>query len=77
MSKNAKKVSDSELARFFLEKVEKDAIIPELFNLFGFDCLVRCTIDPNKLDGLIPVSYTHLFYVTLYYSFSYLYRSKL
>lgn len=25
----------------------------ELFNLFGFDCLVRCTIDPNKLDGLI------------------------
>ena len=28
MSKNAKKVSDSELARFFLEKVEKDAIIP-------------------------------------------------
>ena len=53
MSKNAKKVSDSELARFFLEKVEKDAIIPELFNLFGFDCLVRCSIDPNKLDGLI------------------------
>ena len=53
MCQSVKRVTDGELARFFIETVEKEASIPEIFNIFGFDCLVRCNIDPNQLDGLI------------------------
>ena len=35
MCQSVKRVTDGELARFFIETVEKEAIIPEIFNIFG------------------------------------------
>ena len=42
-----------ELAAFLLEKTKKDAVIPELFDLFGFHRICRSSVDPNLLDDLI------------------------
>lgn len=53
MNKKSRMISDYDLAVFFLEKVDKDVIIQEIFQLFGMDCMVRCCIDSGKLDDLI------------------------
>ena len=53
MNRKSRMISDYDLAVFFLEKVDKDVIIQEIFQLFGMDCMVRCCIDSGKLDDLI------------------------
>jgi len=44
-----------ELAAFLLEKTKKDAVIPELFDLFGFYHIFRSGIDLIQLDNLIQM----------------------
>jgi len=53
MEKEIKRITDSDLAKLFIEKNEKENIISELFNFFGVDCVARCNIDPASLDRLV------------------------
>jgi len=53
MEQDYKKITPADLAGFFLEKADKNSIIPELFNLFGFDCMVRSSVNHSTLDKLI------------------------
>ena len=53
MEHNIKRINNRDLAEFFLAKSDPAAIIPELFNIFGFDCMVRTSVNPEKLDRLI------------------------
>ncbi|MBQ8814652.1 MAG: exo-alpha-sialidase [Lachnospiraceae bacterium] len=53
MNEKYEKMTSENLAVFFIKNAEPTAIIPEIFSLFGFDCMVRCSIDPEKLDALI------------------------
>ncbi len=41
------------LATFLAERVEKENIISEVFNLFNVDCVTRCQINPSVLDNLV------------------------
>lgn len=53
MNKKANKITDKDLAVFFIENIEKKNIISELFSFFGFNCIYRCNINPGVLDSLI------------------------
>ena len=47
------RITDLDLARLFLEKNEKEQIISEVFRFFAFDCLERCSVNPDELDSRI------------------------
>ena len=48
-----KKMTDGELADFFLREYEQKDIISAVFNFFNVDCLERCRLDVKELDRLI------------------------
>ena len=55
MGHDMKRITNRHLAEFFLAKSDPASIMPELFNLFGFDCMVRSNVNTERLDKLIRV----------------------
>ena len=55
MDHDIKRITNRDLAEFFLAKSDPASIMPELFNLFGFDCMVRSNVNAERLDKLIRV----------------------
>lgn len=53
MNKENKKITDIDLASFFIQNTEKENLISELFDFFSFDCLTRTVADPAVLDKQI------------------------
>lgn len=48
-----KRISDLDLARFFIEKNDPEHIITELFNFLCLDCVKRSRLDPDRFDCLV------------------------
>jgi len=51
--KKGKKLSCEALAKFFMEKSDKENVISDIFDFLGVDCLVRRHVDMRELDALI------------------------
>lgn len=48
-----KNPSANEIAQSFATRLEDDTLISSLFNHLGFDCTLRCFLDPGELDESI------------------------
>lgn len=51
MEKNM--LNSCDFAAFLAENINKENVIPAIFDYFRLDCFERCNINPLKLDGLI------------------------
>lgn len=50
---NNKKITNLQLANFFINNCDKDNIISEVFDFFKIDCLIRTSFNPDTLDKQI------------------------
>lgn len=49
---DSKQATDLHLAKCFLTEKAEHAVAA-VFDYFGFDCMMRSTVDPNELDALV------------------------